>query len=150
MTVKPAPPEVYNAFLRGVDVANVRMVKASFEAGVTRPVVKWTTVDVAFHAGYTNVKDGFEATADFGFTFRDTEKETTVGTVNASYVLRYTSERPMSDDLWVIFAGRNLRLNVWPYAREFAQMATLRMDWPKFTLPVANSAKIRARRSKPT
>jgi len=149
MTVEPAPPEVYNAFLRGVDLASIRMVKASFEASVARPVVKRTTVDVAFNAGYTNVKGGFEAKADFTFTFRDTEQDASVGTVVAAYVLRYTSEQPMSEDLWIVFGGRNLRLNAWPYAREFAQMATLRMEWPKFTLPVTNSAKIRAKRATP-
>ncbi|MCA1789968.1 MAG: hypothetical protein LC667_08940, partial [Thioalkalivibrio sp.] len=46
-----------------------------------------------------------------------------------------------SDEIWMVFSRNNLRLNAWPYAREFAQTATLRMDWPKFTLPVTNSTR---------
>lgn len=142
--VTPAPPEVYNAFLKDLDLTDVRMVEGAFSARVARPAVTKSRVNVDFGADYANTKGGFEARASFTFTFSTEGDDEPTGVVRAVFALRYKTAEPMSDAIWTVFSIRNLRLNAWPYAREFAQSATQRMDWPKFTLPVANSARFGA------
>jgi hypothetical protein len=139
--VAPAPPSVYNAFLRDVDLASVRMIEGAFSARVAQPPVSKSRVDIQFDGKYSNAKGGFEATATFTFTFLTSGDLEPIGTVRAVFALKYRTALPMSDEIWMVFLRNNLRLNAWPYAREFAQTATLRMDWPKFTLPVANSTR---------
>ena len=146
--VAPAPPAVYNAFLKDLDLEGVRMTEGAFASQVAHPKVTKSRVNIDFGADYTNAKGGFEAIAAFTFTFLATETEAPLGTIRAVYSLRYRTAQPMTDDVWAVFSMRNLRLNAWPYAREFAQGATLRMDWPKFTLPVVNSARFGAAKAK--
>jgi hypothetical protein len=142
--VTPAPPDIYNAFLKDLDLVGVRMVEGTFAARIARPPVTKSSVNVDFGAQYANIKGGFEATADFTFSFQTQGEDEPIGTVRSVFSLKYKTAQPMSDDIWAVFSLRNLRLNAWPYAREFAQSATQRMDWPKFTLPVANSTRLGA------
>ena len=50
-----------------------------------------------------------------------------------------SQEKPLSVDFWEIFTQRNLRVNTWPYFREFVQNMTQRANVPPLTLPLFKS-----------
>ncbi len=43
--------------------------------------------------------------------------------------------QPLSEDFWEIYSNMNLRVNTWPYFREFVQNMTQRINVPPLTLP---------------
>lgn len=136
-------PEAYNKFIGGIELVGIRMAAGSFNAMVDRPKVGQTVVRIEVSHSYGHLDDAFDAKISFRTTFTDKKTDETVGSVAAEYLLTYTTSEPMVDEIWRVFADRNLRMNAWPYAREFVETATLRMGWPRFTLPVINSARTR-------
>lgn len=140
------PPAEYNEFLKDVDVLGIRMTMGSFESKAPRVQQKETTVNVAMRSQFVNLKGKFEGVADFKIDFKNDDSGELVGEILASYMVTYTSTKPMTEEIWQIFSERNLRLNLWPYLREFVDTSTGRMAWPRLVLPAMNSARARKRR----
>ena len=141
---KPAPervdPRSYNAFVRGVELRAVTLTSAAVSATRERPKVGSTKVtfgaDIILESSDAQ---GFTALATITASFSETGAER--GSIAATFRLTYTSDEAMTDTLWRDFGPRNVRANVWPYAREFIQSMTQRMGWPSFVLPVSTSAR---------
>lgn len=57
-------------------------------------------------------------------------------TISSTYEVVLTQENPLTIDFWTIYAKLNLRVNTWPYFREFVQSMTQRMNVPSLTLPL--------------
>lgn len=138
----PSPTE-YNDFLKGIDILGIRMTKGSFESKGPAAPRGGTTVDIAVNSRFVNHEGKFDGIAEFEVRFKSEQGEDTAGTISARYVVTYSTAKPMTDEIWRIFAERNLRMNLWPYLREFIESATVRMAWPRLVLPAMNSARTR-------
>ena len=103
-----------------------------------------TGVDIALDS---SDERGFTALAVLTASFDQADE--TMGTVRAEFRLTYRSAEPITEPIWREFGPRNVRANVWPYAREFIQSMTQRMGWPSFVLPVSTSPKLRKARARP-
>jgi len=136
----PSPAE-YNEFLRGIEIHTIRMAKGSFESTVSRPPGSGTAVDVAVRSHFVNREGEFDAIAEFRVDFEKDGAQEITGSIAATYVVTYSTEKPMTDRIWRVFSERNLRMNLWPYLREFVDSATVRMAWPRLILPTMNSAR---------
>lgn len=133
---RPVPPEIYNAFIATLRLQRVRMVDAHINADEARPSPSNTTVRFDYNARYQNDDDGFEAFASYKASFTNTQTDKPQGDVAATFALRFESGEPMTDDIFTVFGQVNLKVNTWPFMREFLQSSLNRLDWPAFALPL--------------
>lgn len=142
-------PEAYNAFLAGIELERVRLVSSRIESKVEHPAPTSTEIRVAYAPRFQTHDAGFEAQAGYRLEFIDTSTEETQGTVEATFALLFSSEEAMREDIFLVFGELNLKVNSWPYIREFVQTNMARMGWPAFTLPLLKPAPPRAQPNKP-
>jgi hypothetical protein len=137
----------YNAFVRGVDLLSVVLTTASIASGSARPNARSTKVTLGADIALDDKDErGFVARAVITASF--VQADETMGTISATFRLAYRSAEPITEPVWREFGPRNVRTNVWPYAREFIQSMTQRMGWPSFVLPVSTSPKLRHGRAR--
>lgn len=132
-------PEVYNAFIAGVDLVAIRLVRARIEATSTPERRQLVPAFPERGARYEN-HDGYVLVFHdlvFAGTYED-EAEPAVS-IEAEFEVRYSAAERMTDDVFAEFQRRNLPLNTWPYFREFVHAALARTGWPVFVLPVYRS-----------
>lgn len=135
-------PRTYNAFVRGVDLDSVVLAAAQITSGAARPNARSTKVKLGADITLDSSDErGFTALAVLTASFDQADE--TLGTITASFRLAYRSAEPITEPILREFGQRNVRANVWPYAREFIQSMTQRMGWPSFVLPVSTSPKLR-------
>lgn len=138
-------PRTYNAFIRGVDLITVVLSSATVEAEPIRPSARSTKVNLRTDITLDDSDERtFTASATAAASFNHADE--TLGTITCTFRLVYRSAEPITDAIWREFGTRNVRANVWPYAREFIQSMTQRMGWPSFVLPVSTSPKLRPAR----
>ena len=129
-------PETYNTFLQGLELKRVRLVAARVEANVDHPAPSETEIRAEYERDFKNDEGGFEAFASYRLEFVKIETGEVQGVVEATFGLQFDSPEPMREDVFEIFGELNLKVNSWPYAREYVQTNMGRMDWPGFTLPL--------------
>lgn len=56
--------------------------------------------------------------------------------IEVTFLVRLTSKEKFSEDFFNIYKEINLKLNTWPYFREFINNITMRMNVPPLTLPL--------------
>lgn len=61
---------------------------------------------------------------------KEVETGAPVGEVRLAATAFYTSDEPMTNEIFDVFGELNLPLNVYPYVREFVHSATTRMGFP--------------------
>jgi len=76
----------------------------------------------------------FAAVQVFTLVFR--LKDQPVLIMNCTYQLDYLSQNAITEEFFEVFKNTTLMLQTVPYAREFFQSMTSRMNIPVFTLPV--------------
>jgi preprotein translocase subunit SecB len=59
--------------------------------------------------------------------------------VDITYALIYSSEIPMTDDIFKIYKQSSLRVQTWPYFRQFVHQITLDMHLPPLVLDTIKS-----------
>ncbi len=59
--------------------------------------------------------------------------------VDLTYVLIYSSEIPMNDEIFNIYKQSSLRVQTWPYFRQFVHQITLDMHLPPLVLDTIKS-----------
>jgi hypothetical protein len=134
--LKPATPEVYNAFLQGLELDNIRLVSLKAESKVEQPKPAQTNVDIRYKPTWRNREGGFEALARYKVRFIDRKAREVQGSIEATFSLRFHSSEPMREELFVVFGDLNLKINSWPFMRELVQSTMHRLDWPPFPLPL--------------
>jgi len=136
-TVSPSP-EAYAAFIRGVELRDVRLTEAHAISHASRFDSEALTVDVGMEGRIERVPaedcHAFEAHATLALTATDQEGREQAR-VTATYALRYDSEVEPTDAMLDIFLNLNASVNVWPYLREYAQQTITRFGWTPLVLP---------------
>jgi hypothetical protein len=143
--VKPVTPEVYNAFLQGLELDNIRLVSVKAEAKVERPKPAQTNVEIRYEPTWRNREGGFEALAHYKVRFVDEKTRKVQGSIEATFSLLFHSPEPMQDELFVVFGDLNLKINSWPFMRELVQSTMHRLNWPRFPLPLLKPPPARRR-----
>lgn len=59
--------------------------------------------------------------------------------IDLTYVLLYSSEMTMTDDIFKIYKQSSLRVQTWPYFRQFVHQITLDMHLPPLVLDTIKS-----------
>jgi len=138
-TVSPLSPEKYGAFIRGIELHNVRLVRLELDSKTPRAVPGKTSLEHNFQIEVNSERQSaheFEMVArlELSFIAKD-DPETRLGHIHAAYALTYRSAEELSPELLEVFGKQNVPINAWPYLRELVQTSMQRMDWPIFVLP---------------
>jgi hypothetical protein len=129
-------PEVYNAFIAGVDLVSIRLVRAQIEAAST-PTRKQIVPTTRVHgASFTNEDGQVSLVHRLGFTGTYQGEDEPAVSIRVDFEVRYSTVERMTDEIFAEFRRRNLPLNTWPYFREFVHAALARTGWPVMVLPV--------------
>jgi hypothetical protein len=133
-------PDEYNAFVAGIELDRVRVVKCDAEAHHAEIDFKDVVFRVEENVRFETHPRGFEAMSTYTLrvTRRD-QDEVCCGTVTATFGLRFSSNVPTTEGLLDVFRHVNLPMNTWPYWREFAQSTATRLGWPAITAPLLKS-----------
>lgn len=133
---KRVPAGVYNEFISGLDLRNIRLVRADIDApGLPERRTLQPQLRIE-EATYVNGDAEVRITHHLFFGgFYEDEKEEAVR-IRAQFEVTYSAAERMSDEIFAEFKARNLPLNTWPYFREFVHTALARVGWPVLVLPV--------------
>jgi hypothetical protein len=130
---------VYNAFIDGVELVSIRLVRATIEASSTPERGHLLPRTLDHDARYENREGEVVVFHELGFTGTSQGQEDPGVTIRAEFEVRYSTAHRMTDEIFAEFRRRNLPLNTWPYFREFVHAALARTGWPVFVLPVYKS-----------
>lgn len=133
-TVTHAPEFVaaYNALVTGVSPVAVRLVSVhlgatAFSQGSPEAVLS------ALVARWEPRTGGF--TAIQPYKVEGSSGEVGRFSLDLELAVDYDSSRPMTNELFAVFAQTNLPLNVHPFVRETIASLTMRAGWPPLILP---------------
>jgi len=129
----------YNDFIRQIEITDMRLISAkidnlSFMDFPSSNQITWRT-----KSWYENKEGEFEAFHRYNMVIKDTEKDKPAARLSVTFCATYSSDIPMSDQLFDIFEGRNLPVNTWPYFREFTHNSFARMGWAGVVAPTYKS-----------
>jgi len=135
----------YNKFVGQIEIIDVCLISAKIENLVyakSHPEIEFGIRERAWYENQDNHIDAFHR---YSLTAKDAENKQNIAKVSVTFVVKYESEIPMTEDIFKAFKERNLPLNTWPYFREFAQSSFLRMGWTSVVVPVYNIIISRSR-----
>jgi hypothetical protein len=127
-------PEEYSAFVGQIDLLDVWLIESRVENrhGPHAP----RQADIAISSPdptWEKAADGF--TVAFSYEVSFTEEDTVHATLEATFGLHFSSETPLTKNIFAIFKDVNLPVNTWPFLREFISHSMGRMGWQPFTIP---------------
>lgn len=125
----------YNNFVSQIDINEIRIVSArldnlDYSYFPQSLAVSWRT-----KAWYEKKEEEFDAFHRYNVTISDKETKEAKAKLSVTFCATYSSKLPINDEIFDIFAKRNLILNTWPYFREFTHNIIGRMGWPPLIAP---------------
>lgn len=133
---RTVPVETYNAFILGLEIVSIRLVRASIEAESIPEHRRTLPKTHLVSARYTNADEQVVVIHELAFTGTYEGESAPEVSVRAEFEVRYSSAQRMTKEIFAEFRRRNLPYNTWPYFREFVHAALARVGWPMFVLPV--------------
>lgn len=128
-------PEVYNAFIAGLDLVSVRLAGAEIRAAST-PERRQLLPTVEQSARFTHEHEHVVIVHVLTFSGSYENEDEPAVFIRAEFEVRYSTQERMTTKIFTEFRRRNLPLNTWPYFREFVHAVLARTGWPVFVLPV--------------
>lgn len=133
-------PKIYREFIGQIELQHIVLSRASVKRHRSpSPDVSWRYENKATKREYASAEDGFQATLHYLVRLLDDDHDDAFGEIRVAFTAAYSSERPMTEEIFDVFGELNLPLNVYPYVREFVQSATSRMGFPGLVLPTMKS-----------
>lgn len=134
-TQRQKPRDEYNNLVKQVEIVNICLVGAKvdnfdYSYFPSEAIVKWRE-----RAEYQNKEHAIDVIHHYYVTISDDETKKSKAKVSVVFNVTYSSGIPMNDEFFTIFKTHNLKLNTWPYFREFVHNIALRMGWPPFIAP---------------
>lgn len=136
-------PEQYRETLAGVELEDVRLVRARVELkgdkaqGIGSSIPAGLMIDIESKATYEYLSEDLcRVVHDYILTARNPKNNRQFFKIECSFSLLFKSKDRMDDDFFEVFKEVNLPLNTWPYVREFVDNMTTRMHIPPLTLPL--------------
>lgn len=139
MKAKPAPPDAYRAFLKGLQLRVINLKEAScdidrdayWESKDRKLEYKMTAESRGFGEDYFDVRAKLDATMTGG------KPKIHLIKISATFDLHFHAEA-ITKALVDKFSNAEFRLIVWPYFREYVSDVSSRMYVPPVILPLSN------------
>lgn len=132
----------YNSFIQQLDISNIRIVSAKFEVLDINTSDTKKIINCRLKSWHGNKEGEFDAYQRYNVTVKDDITSKLLAKLSVTFCVTYSSEMPMNDNIFGIFEELNLRLNTWPYFREFAHDCFARMGWLGIIAPTYKVSKL--------
>lgn len=134
-------PKVYNAFIKTLELKNLFLKEAQINY-ISEAIKLPVNVKESSEAKYINIPPNLITpnlirvyhTYKVRIRGKDSSKDDIV--IRCTFVVIYEAQRKMTDSLFNAFKIFNLRLNTWPYLREFIHNTLGRMNIPSIIAPI--------------
>lgn len=124
----------YNQLVKSLKIHSLKLIHIDAQASTIELDDLEMRVKHRFNISYSNISDSdFIAKAQLSLHFLSEEEE--LGYFHCTYAIHYSSDAPMTDEIFEVFSRRNVPLNIWPYLREMAMSMTQKFGWSGFVLP---------------
>jgi hypothetical protein len=128
----------YNNFVGQIEIIDICLISAKIDNLVyakSHPEIEFS---IRERAWYENQDCHIDAFHRYSLTAKDADNKHNIAKVSVTFVVKYESKIPMTEEIFRAFKERNLPLNTWPYFREFVQNTFMRMGWTAVVVPVYN------------
>jgi len=135
MKEKKVTPQMYKKFITKLSLKEIKMLSAA--AKVEKDFSPPASVKIKDNKKYEVLGEGsFRVLQEYTLQATESGEKRIRFEVKALYSLIYSSEVPITDEIFKIFSYSNLTLHTWPYFRQFVHEMTLRMNLPPLLLDV--------------
>jgi hypothetical protein len=126
-------PQEYAQFIGQIELSTIWLhdVRVANYHGPQTP--DQATFHFASEARWELRPTGFRVFHQYKVLVEATEDQ--LAEMDVTFGLDFTSQEPMTDQIFAIFEDVNLPVNTWPFLREFVSTTLGRMGWVSFTLP---------------
>lgn len=130
--------EKYQEILKGIELRQVRLVKGLAQLKNTRRTPSHVVVTMTDKgASYENRDDQCsEVIQSYVVTVREKVERRQFLKIECQFSLLYASAVKFTDEFFEVFSKANVPINTWPYAREFVDNMTSRLQVPSVTMPL--------------
>lgn len=134
-------PQVYKEFIRQVELVSIYLKKANVEVfpeKILKDLVLFNKISDNVRLLEEKKKKGsFEVSHIFRYSMVDkNNQDIVVAKIRFELLLTYSSNKPLSGDIFSVFKVMNVPFNSWPYAREFIDSTISRLGLPSVFLPL--------------
>jgi preprotein translocase subunit SecB len=135
--VKPAEPDIYNKYVRSLELENVFLEKLKVELlGADSSVETNLEIKLEDKARKINLANNkLKILHKYTVLFNREGKDETRFKFDCTFSVIYRASSDMSSAIWEVFKNRNVYLITWPYFRELFQNMLYRFNLPPITLP---------------
>lgn len=138
--------EDYAHFLSQLEITDVRLVSAKIDNFASSMLPADSSVSVRPRPSYENAEGRIEMFQRYNLTVSAPEMQHPVAKLSVVFCVSYSSQIPMTDEVFDTFKEHSLPLTTWPYFREFVHNMFGRVGWiglvpPLFKRGVASSQK---------
>lgn len=129
----------YAHFIEQLQIIGVRLVSAKIDNfGYPKPPSD-SRINVSARPWYENAEGRVEVFQRYNLTVSDTQGQHPAAKLSVVFCMTYSSEIPMTDEIFRTFKENSLPLTTWPYFREFVHNSFARMDWIGLVAPAYKS-----------
>ena len=127
--------DAYNDFVRQIEIVDIRLISSRIDSYGYIVLPPSNTITWRSSSWYENKEGEFDVYQRYNVNVRDKEARKRAARLSVTFCVTYSSEIPMTEDIFVTFDDRNLPLNTWPYFREFTHESFARMGWTGIVAP---------------
>ena len=129
----------YAHFIKQLEITGARLVSTKIDnLGYPNPPSD-PRINVHARSWYNNTESQVEIFHRYNLTVWDTQVQHPAAKLSVVFCMTYSSEIPMTDEIWHSFKKSSLPLTTWPYFREFVHNSFARMDWIGLVAPAYKS-----------
>ena len=126
----------YSTFIEQIQIIDLRLVSAKIDNLGYRESPPDSEVSLRAKAWYENAEQQIEVFHRYNLTVKDNKTQRPAARISVIFCLSLFSEVPMVDEIFQTFEQYNLRINTWPYLREFVHNTLARMNYTGLILPL--------------
>lgn len=133
-------PQEYSQILDGMELHDIVLTSSKIEySGKVLPVDS-LSVNITNNSKLKILTENAIHVIDtFKLRVLEEDQETQFVEIQVSFRLAFSCKVTVSKEFFDIYKQFSLKLNTWPYFREFVQNMTARMNIPPLTLPLFKS-----------
>jgi hypothetical protein len=127
--------EDYLHFLSQLEIMDVRVVSVKADNFASSEPIRNCSVSVRTRPSYDNARDHIDMFHRYSLTVSAPEVGHPLAKLLVVFCVSYSSQIPMTDEVFAIFREHSLPLTTWPYFREFVHNMFARLGWIKLIPP---------------
>jgi preprotein translocase subunit SecB len=132
------PPTEYKKFIEGLNLAEIKLTYANVSIEETFKLP--ASINIKDKSSYKNLKDNkAKISIEYVLNAAPKGQEKSGFKIEVHYDLVYSVKTPMDDKIFKIFSETSLRIQTWPYFRQFVHQMTFYMNLPPLILGTVRS-----------